>query len=77
MFLWVQMCDQLIVCLERHIDERKNRYRAGLEEHVKSSTGAVCKRVEKQKQGHEKALVKLTVRLQVLHQWLSEAGPLE
>ena len=76
-FLLVQMHDQLIVCLEEHIHERKNRYRDGLAEYIKSSTDAVFECVEEQKQELNKAVVKLTDRIQVLSQWLSEAGHLE
>ena len=73
----IQIREQLIAFLNNQYDSRKKKYRNGLEEHVKSSTDAVCKRVRRQKRELNKAVVELTDRLQVLRQWLSEAGPLE
>ena len=73
----IQIREQLITFLDDQNDSRKKKYRNGLEEHVKSSTDAVCKRVRRQKRELNKAVVELTDRLQVLRQWLSEAGPLE
>ena len=71
--LVLQIREQLALYLDRHKDSTKNSYRAGLEKHAKSSTDAVRKRVKEQ----NKAVVKLTDRLQVLSQWLSEASHLE
>ena len=75
--LVLQIREQLALYLDRHKDSTKNSYRAGLERHAKSSTDAVRKRVKEQKQELNKAVVKLTDRLQVLSQWLSEASHLE
>lgn len=77
MFLLVQIHRQVALYFDEGKDDRKKSYKDGLEEIVKSSTEAACRRVEEQKRGHQKAVGEITGRLQALRTWLLEAGRIE
>lgn len=73
----VQIHKELIDYMDNCKDERKKQCRYALEEHVKSSTDAVCKNVEEKKREHEDVVDRLKDKLQDLHLWLLKAGNLE
>lgn len=73
----VQICRKLTVYLDDRKDKRKKMYKDGLEEFVKSSTEAACRRAEEQMQEHNNAVIELTGRLRDLSLWLSKARDLK
>ena len=70
------MHKQVETFLKERKDKRKKKFRDGLEEHIKSSTDAAHRRVEKRREELNKAVDELTHRIQVLKSWLSDVLPL-